>query len=99
MSKANSSILKYPVIADIKLGRNLWDAIGVKRSRLGMEINVSTLPFSPEDVTAGSESEMQTVVKGKRCNADLPLFIEQSNYLSNIRRRTKSGDTSEKIMT
>jgi hypothetical protein len=99
MSKANSNILKYPVIADIKLDRNLWDAIGIKRGRLGMEINVSTLPFSPEDVTAGSESEMQTVVKGKRYNVDLPLFIEQSNYLSNIRRRTKSGDTSEKIMT
>ncbi|MDI6743172.1 MAG: hypothetical protein QMD11_10605 [Smithella sp.] len=99
MSKANSSILKYPVISDIKLGRNLWDAIGIKRNRLGMEINVSTLPFSPEDVTAGSESEMQTVVKGKRCKVDLPIFIEQSNYLSNIRKRTKSGDASEKIMT
>jgi len=55
------------------------------------------LPFAPEDITAGSESEMQTVVKGERSNVDLPIFIEQSNYLSNVRKRAKSGDTSEKL--
>lgn len=98
MSKSNSNVLKYPVVMNVRLSRNLWDAIGVKRDRQGMEINVSTMPFSPEDVTVGSESEMQTVIKGKRTDVDLPLFIEQSNYLSNIRRRTKSGDAPAKTL-
>ena len=71
--------------------------IGIQYDRLG--INVGSLPFAPEDATAGSESEMQTVVIGKRTDVDLPLVIEQSNYLANIRRRAKSGDTSAKIMT
>ena len=99
MSKTNNKMVQYPVKTDVKLNRDLWDLIGIKNDRLGMEIKVSSLPFAPEDVTAGSESEMQTVVMGKRTDVDLPIFIEQSNYLSNIRRRAKSGDTSTKIMT
>jgi hypothetical protein len=71
--------------------------IGIQYDRLGL--NVGSLPFAPEDATAGSESEMQTVVIGKRTNVDLPLVIEQSNYLANIRKRAKAGDASEKIMT
>ena len=65
--------------------------IGIKYDRLG--INVGSLPFAPADATAGSESEMQTVVMGKRTDVDLPLVIEQSNYLTNIRKRAKSGDS------
>jgi hypothetical protein len=71
--------------------------IGIQYDRLG--INVASLPFAPADATAGSESEMQTVVIGKRTDVDLPLVIEQSNYLANIRRRAKSGDASAKIIT
>ncbi|KQC09601.1 MAG: hypothetical protein APR62_13970, partial [Smithella sp. SDB] len=99
MSKTNNRIVQYPVITDIKLNKELWDTLGIQRKRPGREINVTSLPFAPEDITTGSESEMQTVVIGERSNVDLPIFIEQSNYLSNIRRRAKSGDTSEKIMT
>ena len=99
MSKTNSRIVQYPLKTDIKLNRELWNTIGIQHDRLGMGIKVDSLPFAPDDITAGSESEMQTVVKGKRSNIDLPIFIEQSNYLSNIRRRAKSGDTSAKIMT
>jgi cell division septum initiation protein DivIVA len=71
--------------------------IGIQYDRLG--INVGSLPFAPADTTAGSESEMQTIVMGKSTDVDLPLVIEQSNYLANIRKRAKSGDTSAKIMT
>ena len=28
-----------------------------------------------------------------------PIFIEQSNYFTNTKRRAKAGDTSSKIMT
>jgi hypothetical protein len=53
--------------------------------------------FLPEDTTAGSETELQVTVAGKRADVDLPLTIEQSNYLANIMRRTAAGDTPRKI--
>ena len=96
----NTSVVQYPVKADTattKSTRELMNLIGIQYDRLG--INVGSLPFAPADTTAGSESEMQTVVMGKRTDADLPLLVEQSNYLANIRKRAKSGDTSAKIMT
>ncbi len=73
-------------------------------NRIGIEyegnhVKVESLPFSPEDATAGSESEMQTVVTGRRSDVDLPLTIEASNYMANIRRRARSGDTPLKFMT
>jgi len=77
--------------------RDLLRRIGIRYDHLG--VNVDSLPFAPFDVTAGSESEMQTVVKGKKTDVDLPRIIEQSNYIANIRKRAKSGDTSAKIMT
>ena len=100
MSKMNSSVVQYPVktvTSVAKSTRELMHLIGIQYDRLG--INVGSLPFALTDTTAGSESEMQTVVMGKRTDVDLPLVIEQSNYLANIRRRAKSGDTSAKIMT
>ncbi len=100
MSRMNSSVVQYPVKTDTSMTKStgeLMHLIGIQYDRLG--INVGSLPFAPADATAGSESEMQTVVMGKRTNVDLPLVIEQSNYLANIRRRAKSGDTSTKIMT
>jgi hypothetical protein len=100
LSKMSSGLVHYPVKADIpttKSTKELMHLIGIRYDRLG--INVGSLPFSPADTTAGSESEMQTVVMGKRTDADLPILIEQSNYLDNIRKRAKSGDTSAKTMT
>ncbi len=100
MSKMNSSLVQYPLKTDTsitKSTRELMHLIGIQYDRLG--INVGSLPFAPADATAGSESEMQTVVIGKRADVDLPLVIEQSNYLTNIRKRAKSGDTSAKSMT
>jgi hypothetical protein len=100
LSKMNSSVVQYPVKTDTSITKStgeLMNLIGIQYDRLG--INVASLPFAPADATAGSESEMQTVVMGKRTVVDLPLVIEQSNYLANIRKRAKSGDTSTKIMT
>ena len=80
-----------------KTVREISEAVGVKYDRLGL--NVGSLPFAPTDTTAGSESEMQTVVIGSKHHADLPLFIERSNYFSNTKKRAKSGDTSRRVMT
>lgn len=99
MSKVQNSIIPYPAKTDIKLTRELWRQIGIRYKMPGGEIYVDSLPFAPGDLTAGSESEMQTVVKGSRSSADLPIFIEQSNYLSNIRRRAGTGDAPLKKMT
>ena len=67
MSNMNSSVVQYPVKTDTsitKSTREMMHLIGIQYDRLG--INVGSLPFAPEDATAGSESEMQTVVIGKR---------------------------------
>ncbi len=53
----------------------------------------ATLPFSLNDVTAGSESELQAVVCGSKEDVDLPLIIEQSNYFTNMMKRAASGET------
>lgn len=53
--------------------------------------------FSPDDTTAGSETELQAAVGGNKADVDLALSIEESNYLANIMRRTAAGDTPRKI--
>ncbi len=100
MSRGTFAAKNYPEIqndVNPKSIREISEAIGVKYDRLGL--NVGSLPFAPTDTTAGSESEMQTVVIGSKHHADLPLFIERSNYFSNTKKRAKSGDTSRKVMT
>ena len=59
---------------------------------------VASLPFSANDVTAGSESELQAVVIGNRQQVDLPQIIEQSNYFANILKRTAAGETPHKVV-
>ncbi len=57
------------------------------------------LPFSPDDTTAGTETELQASVKGNRFVVDLPRFIENSNYYTNMVKRTMSGDMPKKIVS
>ncbi|WP_462324204.1 hypothetical protein [Desulfoplanes sp.] len=64
-----------------------------------VDAHTERLPFVFEDVTAGSENELQVAVIGTRDDVDLPLSIKQSSYYRNIRRRTARGDTSRKIIT
>jgi hypothetical protein len=54
---------------------------------------VAALPFGYDDVTAGTETELQAAVKGNRDSVDLPLAIESSNYFANILKRVRLGDT------
>jgi len=63
-----------------------------------VEALLQSLPFSNDDTTAGTETELQAAVIGEKNDVDLPLIIEQSNYYANIMRRTVSGDTSKKLI-
>jgi hypothetical protein len=76
---------------------DILSAIGVhagKGDRLA-----DSLPFSGDDVTAGSESELQVVVCGDRSSVDLPIQIEQSNYFANVMRRVHAGDSPKRIIS
>lgn len=57
------------------------------------------LPFTGNDISAGSETELQAVVIGHRSRVDLPLEIERSRFYSNLLRRTQSGDASLRNLT
>lgn len=60
---------------------------------------IESLPFSCDDSTAGSETELQAAVSGDRKCVDLPLMIESSNYFANVVRRAAAGDTSRRAIT
>lgn len=61
--------------------------------------NISNLPFTRDDITLGSESELQVVVLGTRDNVDLPQIIVQSNYYKNIVKRAKTGEFPQKVVS
>ena len=63
-----------------------------------VEALLQSLPFSSDDTTAGTETELQAAVIGEKNDVDLPIIIEQSNYYANIMRRTVSGDTPKKLI-
>jgi hypothetical protein len=62
-------------------------------------VNGEGLPFSLYDTTAGSETELQAVVIGKREDVDLPITIVQSHYFANIIRRRAAGELPDRAMT
>ncbi len=54
-------------------------------------------PFSPTDLTAGSETELQAVVTGNAEDVDLAQSIRESRYLANLIRRTEAGESSPRL--
>lgn len=58
----------------------------------------ASLPFGANDLTAGSESELQAVVCGERQQVDLPLAIEQSNFFANMMKRAAAGETPRTVL-
>ncbi len=76
---------------------SIFDALGVRVRSGG--IVVESLPFSVGDITAGTESELQTVVVGEKSAVDLARTIEQSNYYANITRHIAAGDTPRRAIT
>ncbi|MCL5125757.1 MAG: hypothetical protein M1511_14905 [Deltaproteobacteria bacterium] len=62
-------------------------------------IDPRLIPFGADDVTVGSETELQAAVLGTGDRVDLPIRIRESNYFANILRRAASGDTSTRAIT
>jgi len=62
------------------------------------KMDIESLPFCGNDVTAGSETELQAVVMGKSENVDLPQTIQNSNYFKNIIKRACSGEMSGYVL-
>ncbi len=62
----------------------------------GQNVYVETLPFSANDVSIGSENELQTSVIGKAGDADLPQAVRNSTYFSNLFKQAASGETSRR---
>lgn len=65
---------------------------------LGIHSQDPNLPFSSDDSTAGSETELQAAVVGERASVDLPRMIEESNYYAHLIRRAQAGDTPRKAL-
>lgn len=76
--------------------RETLETLGV--SFASPERLLATLPFSRNDVTAGSESELQAVVCGSQDQVDLPLIIEHSNFFANIMKRAASGEAPKRAV-
>lgn len=60
---------------------------------------VENLPFTRNDTTVGTETELQVAVYGSRLAVDLPRTIESSNYFANAVRRAATGDLPRKLVT
>jgi hypothetical protein len=58
-----------------------------------------TLPFSLNDTTAGSETELQVAVAGRKEDVDLPDTIERSGYFENLLKRAASGEAPQRLIT
>jgi len=74
--------------------RRIFSALGFGGGTPG-----ATLPFCGNDITAGSEMELQAAVAGRRETVDLPQAIENSSYYAQIARRARTGDSPVRLMT
>ena len=72
--------------------------LGVQ-TQSGSQALLASMPFGVDDLTAGTESELQVAVAGSRQAVDLPLVIEQSNYFANIARHAAAGETSKRLVS
>jgi hypothetical protein len=56
------------------------------------------IPFADDLVTAGSETELQVAVLGRKDQVDLPLSIEASRYYANLLKRSNTRDTPKRAL-
>jgi len=59
----------------------------------------ASLPFSLDDATAGSESELQAAVKGSKEDVDLYRIIKSSDFYQNLQLQTSSGEQSNMVIS
>ena len=80
------STLKEPSLYLQQKVARLSDLFGANHR--SADSQVRSLPFAPDDVTAGSENEYQTAVLGSAAHVDLPITLETSNFYKNLMKRT-----------
>ncbi|HJZ80278.1 MAG TPA: hypothetical protein VKD91_08025 [Pyrinomonadaceae bacterium] len=64
----------------------------------GENVDVESLPFTPGDVTAGTENELQAEVCGPPNQVDLPVTLRRSRYFSNLSRRVASDEAPRQLV-
>ena len=67
-------------------------------ARTSEEGMIELLPFSGDDVTAGSETELQTAVCGNKDDVDLAIAIKHSPYYRNIIQRAATGELPQRLV-
>ena len=67
-------------------------------ARTSGETMIELLPFSAGDVTAESETELQTAVYGSKDDVDLAIAIKDSPYYRNIVKRAASGESPRRLV-
>ncbi len=101
MSRLSAIAASWPIdagpVSEESL-KSLMTRIGVRYGRSG-SVDPASLPFVSGDTTAGSESELQTVVAGARSDVDLPLTIEESNFFANTKKRIERGDLPKRKLS
>ena len=84
-ASSSSTLNELPSSLQQKVER-LSDLFGANHR--SADSQVRSLPFAPDDVTAGSENEYQTAVLGTTKHVDLPITLETSNFYKNLIKRT-----------
>ncbi|MGC8908638.1 MAG: hypothetical protein ACP5M0_14525 [Desulfomonilaceae bacterium] len=77
--------------------RRLRDIMGLPSPRSASF--ASRLPFALNDVTAGTETELQAAALGQKESVDLPLTIKESNYFANMLKRVHAGDANSETVS
>lgn len=90
MSRLLNPIDRVPTLA---VSRSIEDEQEILR-----RLDLPRCPFSPGDVTAGSESELQVAVEGTRDCVDLPLTLEASHIVRNLRKRVEAGECPHSVL-
>jgi hypothetical protein len=91
LESAPSTPASAPIIEDLTTALQRLGITTQTGERL-----LDVLPFAHGDVTAGSETELQVAVEGRRSDVDLSRSIEESTYFENLLRRARSGDSSDR---
>ncbi len=65
---------------------------GLGLAQTASDRRLDSLPFGPEDITAGTETELQAAVGGLRSDVDLPIRIQDSNYFANVVRHAATAE-------
>ena len=85
-TEPSSSTLREPSFDLRQKVERLSDLFGA--THRSADSQVRSLPFAPDDMTAGSENEYQTAVLGTTKHVDLPITLETSNFYKNLVKRT-----------